>query len=125
MHGTYEANMAMQHCDVLIAIGARFDDRVIGNPDHLRLAIRRRSFTSTSILRRFPNASRLTSPSSARSKRCSPSCWQPNCAEQNLTNGSHRCVVETNRRMARKDCLKFKQGSDVIMPQVRRAKFGK
>jgi len=34
MHGTYEANMAMQHCDVLFAIGARFDDRVIGNPKH-------------------------------------------------------------------------------------------
>jgi len=34
MHGTYEANMAMQHSDVLIAIGARFDDRVIGNPKH-------------------------------------------------------------------------------------------
>ncbi len=34
MHGTYEANMAMQECDVLIAIGARFDDRVIGNPAH-------------------------------------------------------------------------------------------
>lgn len=34
MHGTYEANMAMQHCDVLLALGARFDDRVIGNPAH-------------------------------------------------------------------------------------------
>src|SRR3546814_9521039 len=34
MHGTYEANMAMQHCDVLLAVGARFDDRVIGNPRH-------------------------------------------------------------------------------------------
>ena len=34
MHGTYEANMAMQNCDVLIAIGARFDDRVIGDPKH-------------------------------------------------------------------------------------------
>ena len=34
MHGTYEANMSMQHCDVLLAIGARFDDRVIGNPKH-------------------------------------------------------------------------------------------
>jgi len=33
MHGTVEANMAMQHCDVLLAIGARFDDRVIGNPE--------------------------------------------------------------------------------------------
>ena len=34
MHGTYEANMAMQNCDVLLAVGARFDDRVIGNPRH-------------------------------------------------------------------------------------------
>lgn len=31
MHGTYEANMAISNCDVLIAIGARFDDRVTGN----------------------------------------------------------------------------------------------
>ncbi len=34
MHGTYEANLAMQGCDVLLAVGARFDDRVIGNPEH-------------------------------------------------------------------------------------------
>ncbi len=34
MHGTFEANMAMQDCDVLLAVGARFDDRVIGNPAH-------------------------------------------------------------------------------------------
>ncbi len=31
MHGTYEANMCMHDCDVMIAIGARFDDRVTGN----------------------------------------------------------------------------------------------
>ncbi|MGZ5181693.1 MAG: acetolactate synthase 3 catalytic subunit [Ramlibacter sp.] len=34
MHGTIEANNAMQNCDVLLAVGARFDDRVIGNPRH-------------------------------------------------------------------------------------------
>jgi acetolactate synthase-1/2/3 large subunit len=34
MHGTYEANMGMQNCDVLLAVGARFDDRVIGNVEH-------------------------------------------------------------------------------------------
>ena len=34
MHGTWEANNAMQNCDVLLAVGARFDDRVIGNPRH-------------------------------------------------------------------------------------------
>ena len=34
MHGTVEANNAMQNCDVLLAVGARFDDRVIGSPKH-------------------------------------------------------------------------------------------
>ncbi|MGD8514300.1 MAG: acetolactate synthase 3 large subunit [Granulosicoccaceae bacterium] len=33
MHGTYEANMAMHDCDVLVAVGARFDDRVVGKID--------------------------------------------------------------------------------------------
>ncbi|HEY4317542.1 MAG TPA: acetolactate synthase 3 catalytic subunit [Herbaspirillum sp.] len=41
MHGTYEANMAMQHCDVLIAVGARFDDRVIGNPKNFSSVARK------------------------------------------------------------------------------------
>jgi acetolactate synthase-1/2/3 large subunit len=34
MHGTYEANLAMHDCDVMVAIGARFDDRVTGNLDY-------------------------------------------------------------------------------------------
>ena len=34
MHGTYEANMAMHNADVILAVGARFDDRVIGNVEH-------------------------------------------------------------------------------------------
>jgi acetolactate synthase-1/2/3 large subunit len=41
MHGTYETNMAMQHCDVLLAVGARFDDRVIGDPAHFSKPERR------------------------------------------------------------------------------------
>jgi acetolactate synthase-1/2/3 large subunit len=31
MHGTYEANMAMHDSDCIIAVGARFDDRITGN----------------------------------------------------------------------------------------------
>ncbi|AQS46292.1 acetolactate synthase large subunit [Bacillus velezensis] len=34
MHGTYTANMALYHCDLLISVGARFDDRVTGNLKH-------------------------------------------------------------------------------------------
>jgi acetolactate synthase I/II/III large subunit len=41
MHGTYEANMSMQNCDVLLAVGARFDDRVIGNPAHFASVARK------------------------------------------------------------------------------------
>ncbi|OIQ00851.1 MAG: acetolactate synthase, large subunit, biosynthetic type [Zetaproteobacteria bacterium CG2_30_46_52] len=33
MHGTYEANMAVSHCDLLVSVGARFDDRVTGRLD--------------------------------------------------------------------------------------------
>jgi acetolactate synthase-1/2/3 large subunit len=33
MHGTYEANLAMHDCDVMINIGARFDDRITGRLD--------------------------------------------------------------------------------------------
>ncbi len=32
MHGTYQANMAMHHADVILAVGARFDDRVTNDP---------------------------------------------------------------------------------------------
>ena len=39
MHGTYEANNAMQYADVILALGARFDDRVIGNiPDFMNIS---------------------------------------------------------------------------------------
>jgi acetolactate synthase-1/2/3 large subunit len=33
MHGTYEANLVMHHCDLMIAVGSRFDDRVTGRLD--------------------------------------------------------------------------------------------
>jgi acetolactate synthase-1/2/3 large subunit len=54
---TFEANNAMHYADVILAVGARFDDRVIGNPEHLvKKSVA--SFISTSIRRRSPSASR-------------------------------------------------------------------
>ncbi|AKM06883.1 biosynthetic-type acetolactate synthase large subunit [Pelagerythrobacter marensis] len=54
MHGTYEANMAMNRCDLMICIGARFDDRVTGrldafSPDSkkIHIDIDRSSFNKT------------------------------------------------------------------------------
>lgn len=37
MHGTYTANMAVMECDLLIALGARFDDRVTGKVSEFAL----------------------------------------------------------------------------------------
>ncbi len=64
MHGSYEANMAMHDCDVMVCIGARFDDRITAASTRSR-RIPRRS-TSTSIRRRSTRMSALT----FRSRRC-------------------------------------------------------
>lgn len=55
MHGTYEANLAMQNADVIVAVGARFDDRVVGSVPKF-MAAPKKSFTSTSTLLAFQNA---------------------------------------------------------------------
>jgi acetolactate synthase-1/2/3 large subunit len=47
MHGLYEANMAMHGCDLMINIGARFDDRITGRSMPSAPAPRRRISTST------------------------------------------------------------------------------
>jgi acetolactate synthase-1/2/3 large subunit len=64
-----EANNAMQNCDVLLAVGARFDDRVIGNPKHF--AQNERKIIHVDIdPSASPSASRSTSRSSATSRTC-------------------------------------------------------
>jgi acetolactate synthase-1/2/3 large subunit len=54
MHGTYEANMAMNKADLMVCIGARFDDRVTGrldafspNSTKIHIDIDRSSFNKT------------------------------------------------------------------------------
>ena len=71
MHGTYEANLAMHDCDVMVCIGARFDDRITGRIDAVLAALARRS-TSTST----PPRSTRTSRSTCRSSATSPTCWR-------------------------------------------------
>lgn len=81
MHGTYEANMAMQHCDVLLAIGARFDDRVIGNPKHFAQNARKIihiDIDPSSISKRV----RVDVPIVGNVRMCWPTCppnskWRP------------------------------------------------
>jgi acetolactate synthase-1/2/3 large subunit len=107
MHGTYEANMAMQNCDVLIAIGARFDDRVIGNPKHFASNPRKIihiDIDPSSISKRVKvdipivgNVKDVLIEFLAQldASRCQA---EPAGAEG---------LVEADQRMARRDCLKF------------------
>ncbi len=118
MHGTYEANMAMQHCDVLLAIGARFDDRVIGNPKHffeeprtiIHIDVDPSSISKARQSRRAdrPATSATccrSSPSNCRPRRTSPT-------RAALRHGGSRSI-----RGARKYCLKYAQTSKIIKPQ--------
>jgi len=47
MHGSLEANMAMHDCDVMICVGARFDDRVTGKLDGFSPKSKKSISTST------------------------------------------------------------------------------
>lgn len=49
MHGTYEANMAMHQCDIMINIGARFDDRITGRIDKFSPNSKKNSYRYRSI----------------------------------------------------------------------------
>jgi acetolactate synthase-1/2/3 large subunit len=116
MHGTYEANMAMHDCDVMVCIGARFDDRITGRVDAF-------------------------SPGSAKIHiDIDPSSINKNIQVDIPIIGDVAHVLEDMIRVwkarqpeldemalkawwdeittwRKRDCLKFKQRKDVIMPQ--------
>lgn len=117
MHGTYEANMAMQHSDVLLAVGARFDDRVIGSPDHFAREARRIihiDIDPSSISKRvkvdvpivgdvaavLDELIKLIKASKERRDEVALSAWWSQIEEWRS-----------------KDCLKFDRSSDIIKPQ--------
>ena len=72
MHGTYEANMAMHDCDVMLNVGARFDDRVTGRLDAFSPA-------SKKIVASTPPASTRTWRSTCPS-RATPAARSTHCA---------------------------------------------
>jgi acetolactate synthase I/II/III large subunit len=118
MHGTYEANMTMQNCDVLLAVGARFDDRVIGNPKHFASVERKIihvDIDPSSISKRVKVDIPIVGDvkevlieliaqikeATARPEKADMSAWW-------------RQINEWRKR----DCLAFKDSSDVIKPQM-------
>ena len=71
MHGTYEANLAMHDCDVMVCIGARFDDRITGRIDAVLAALQEDPHRHRSVLDQQERQG-ATCPSSAMS----PTCWR-------------------------------------------------
>ena len=117
MHGTYEANMAMQDCDVLFAVGARFDDRVIGNPDHFLSKPRKIihvDIDPASISKRV----KIDVPIVGHVK----SVLEEMYLMYNELNGKHdknniTSWMEQIKEWSKKDCMAFKDDESVIKPQ--------
>jgi acetolactate synthase-1/2/3 large subunit len=117
MHGTYEANMTMQNCDVLLAVGARFDDRVIGNPKHF-----------ASVERKIIHVDIDPSSISKRVKVDIPIVGDVKDVLQELIAQLKEAQVKPDsaalsawwKQIAEwrgQDCLKYKNSTEVIKPQ--------
>ncbi|MEI8264163.1 MAG: acetolactate synthase 3 catalytic subunit [Betaproteobacteria bacterium] len=118
MHGTYEANMTMQHCDVLLAVGARFDDRVIGNPKHF-----------ASVERKIIHVDIDPSSISKRVKVDVPIVGDVKEVLTELTAQIREATVRPDAQELQawwsqigqwrgRQCLKYRESSDVIKPQM-------
>ncbi|MFC5300453.1 biosynthetic-type acetolactate synthase large subunit [Azospira restricta] len=115
MHGTVEANMAMHYADVVLAVGARFDDRVIGNPANFAEEPRK-------IIHIDIDPSSI----SKRVKVDVPIVGNvPDVLDEmlKLIEGSRPNAAQTADWWARieewrgKNCLGYKQNGELIMPQ--------
>jgi acetolactate synthase I/II/III large subunit len=117
MHGTYEANMAMQHCDVLIAIGARFDDRVIGNPKHFASHPRKIihiDIDPSSISKRV----KVDIPIVGNVKEVLQEfLLQLDAAEAKVNAQPVAAWWKQVNEWRKRDCLKYENSNEVIKPQ--------
>src|SRR5213596_3473927 len=117
MHGTYEANMAMQNCDVLLAVGARFDDRVIGNPAHsgqVQRKIIHIDIDPSSISKRVkvdvPIVGNVSDVLEELSRQLEAAGYTPN--QKALSAWWSQIGLWKS-----KDCLKYDKKSKIIKPQ--------
>ena len=118
MHGTYEANMTMQNCDVLLAVGARFDDRVIGNPKHF-----------ASVERKIIHVDIDPSSISKRVKVDVPIVGDVKEVLTELTAQIREATARPDAQELQawwaqigqwrgRECLKYRESSEVIKPQM-------
>jgi len=114
MHGSYEANMAMHDCDLLIAAGARFDDRITGrldkfSPDAKIIHIDvDPSSISKNIKAHIPIIGDVKAAINGLTKKIVEKKLKPNNIDEWWNN-----INEWRK----KDSFRYKQGSEIIKPQ--------
>jgi acetolactate synthase-1/2/3 large subunit len=116
MHGTYEANMAMHDCDVMINIGARFDDRITGRTDAFSPGSRKIhvDIDPSSINKNI----RVDIPvigDSAHVLEDMIRMWKARAVQPDKRALAHWWKQIEGWRS--RDCLRYKKNKDVIMPQ--------
>ncbi len=116
MHGTYEANMSMHNCDVLIAIGARFDDRVVGNVEKFcpTAKIIHIDIDPASISKTVKVDVPIVGPVDQVLKEMLKIVKETNAKPDATAMKAWWKQIEEWRAM---DCLKYNQDSDIIKPQ--------
>ncbi len=120
MHGTYEANMGMHHCDVLIAIGARFDDRVTGALEKfcpeakiIHIDVDPASI-SKNVKVDIPIVGEVVAVLDAINAELSNT--QPSTTAAKNSAGIEKWWAQINQWRTQ-DCLKFNRESEIIKPQ--------
>jgi acetolactate synthase-1/2/3 large subunit len=117
MHGTLEANNAMQNCDELLAVGARFDDRVIGNPKHFAQNERKIihiDIDPSSISKRV----KVDIPIVGNVKEVLVELLaQLDAAEAKPNSVALSAWWKQINEWRKRDCLKFADSTEVIKPQ--------
>jgi acetolactate synthase-1/2/3 large subunit len=116
MHGTYEANMSMHNCDVLIAIGARFDDRVVGNVEKFcpTAKIIHIDIDPASISKTVKVDVPIVGPVDQVLKEMLKIFKETNAKPDATAMKAWWKQIEEWRAL---DCLKYNQDSEVIKPQ--------
>jgi acetolactate synthase I/II/III large subunit len=120
MHGTYEANMAMQHCDVLVAIGARFDDRVIGNPKHFAQNPRKIvhiDIDPSSISKRVKVDVPIVGDVKETMIDLIKLVQEAKVAGHKFNSKAQTAWWDQIGEWRKKECMKYKESTEVIKPQ--------
>ncbi len=116
MHGTYEANMAVSHCDLLVAIGSRFDDRVTGKISEFapKAKVIHIDVDPTSISKNITVDLPIVGDIKHVLEKLLELVVKPGFQENQADLIPWWDQIESWRQT---DCLKFKQGKKVIQPQ--------